>query len=57
MAAYGAEIVLTPKSGGMEYARDLADQMQREGKGKMPASDFLRGFPIARGAHLPAELV
>jgi cysteine synthase B len=35
MAAYGAEIVLTPKSGGMEYARDLADQMQREGKGKI----------------------
>jgi len=35
MAAYGAEIVLTPKTGGMEYARDLADQMQRDGKGKI----------------------
>ena len=33
MAAYGAEIVLTPVTGGMEYARDLADQMQRDGKG------------------------
>jgi cysteine synthase B len=33
MAAYGAEIVLTPKTGGMEYARDMAEQMQREGKG------------------------
>ena len=33
MAAYGAEIVLTPVKGGMEYARDLAEQMQREGKG------------------------
>jgi cysteine synthase B len=33
MAAYGAEIILTPKTGGMEYARDLAEQMQREGKG------------------------
>ncbi|WP_347556755.1 cysteine synthase CysM [Robbsia sp. KACC 23696] len=33
MAAYGAEIVLTPVSGGMEYARDLADKMQREGRG------------------------
>ncbi|VBQ80536.1 cysteine synthase CysM [Burkholderia pseudomallei] len=33
MAAYGAEIVLTPVKGGMEFARDLADQMQREGKG------------------------
>ncbi|PXX39160.1 MULTISPECIES: cysteine synthase CysM [Burkholderia] len=33
MAAYGAEIILTPMKGGMELARDLADQMQREGKG------------------------
>jgi len=33
MAAYGAKIVLTPKTGGMEYARDLAQQMQKEGKG------------------------
>ena len=33
MKAFGAELVLTPKSGGMEYARDLAEQMQREGKG------------------------
>jgi cysteine synthase B len=27
--------VLTPKSGGMEYARDLAENMQREGKGRV----------------------
>jgi cysteine synthase B len=33
MTAYGAEILLTPVTGGMEYARDLAEQMQREGKG------------------------
>lgn len=33
MKAFGAELILTPKSGGMEYARDLADQMVREGKG------------------------
>ena len=33
MAAYGASIVLTPKAGGMEYARDLATQMEKEGKG------------------------
>ena len=33
MKAFGAEIILTPKSGGMEYARDLADQMVRAGKG------------------------
>ena len=33
MKAYGAELILTPKSGGMEYARDLADQMVTQGKG------------------------
>jgi cysteine synthase B len=35
MKAYGAELVLTPKAGGMEYARDLAEKMQREGKGRV----------------------
>ena len=35
MKAYGAELVLTPKSGGMEYARDLALQMAAQGKGKV----------------------
>jgi S-sulfo-L-cysteine synthase (O-acetyl-L-serine-dependent) len=35
MKAFGAELILTPKSGGMEYARDLADQMQKEGKGRV----------------------
>lgn len=33
MKAFGAELLLTPKSGGMEYARDLAGQMQKDGKG------------------------
>jgi cysteine synthase B len=33
MKAFGAELILTPRSGGMEYARDLAEQMQRDGKG------------------------
>ena len=33
MKAFGAELILTPKSGGMEYARDLAEQMQKDGKG------------------------
>ncbi|HJV53186.1 MAG TPA: cysteine synthase CysM [Noviherbaspirillum sp.] len=33
MAAYGAKIILTPRTGGMEYARDLAEQMQKDGKG------------------------
>ena len=35
MAVYGAQIILTPKSGGMEYARDLAVQMVKDGKGVM----------------------
>ncbi|MEC5218552.1 cysteine synthase B [Actimicrobium sp. GrIS 1.19] len=33
MAAYGAKIILTPKTGGMEYARDLAEKMQKDGEG------------------------
>ena len=36
MQAYGAELILTPASkGGMEYARDLALQMQARGEGKV----------------------
>lgn len=33
IAVYGAKIVLTPKSGGIEYARDLAEQMAAAGEG------------------------
>ena len=33
MAAFGAEIVLTPKAGGMETARDVAEKMRAEGRG------------------------
>jgi cysteine synthase B len=35
MRAYGAQIILTPKQGGMEAARDLAERMVAEGKGVM----------------------
>ena len=35
MKAFGAELVLTPKSGGMEYARDLAQSMVKQGKGRV----------------------
>ena len=35
MKAFGAELILTPRSGGMEYARDLAERMQRDGKGRV----------------------
>ncbi len=33
MRAYGAELILTPKSGGMEHARDVAEKMRDEGRG------------------------
>jgi cysteine synthase B len=33
MRAFGAELVLTPKAGGMEAARDLADRMMADRKG------------------------
>ncbi len=35
MKAFGAELLLTPKSGGIEYSRDLAERMQQEGKGRV----------------------
>ena len=35
MKAFGAELILTPKVGGMEHARDLALQMQAQGKGRV----------------------
>ena len=33
MRAFGAEIILTPKAGGMEAARDLSEKMLRDGVG------------------------
>ena len=35
MKDFGAELILTPKSGGMEYARDLAENMAAQGKGRI----------------------
>ena len=35
MAAYGAQLVLAPKEGAMEAARDIAERMVKEGKGIM----------------------
>jgi cysteine synthase (EC 2.5.1.47) len=34
MTAYGAELILVTEDEGMEGARDLAEQMEKEGKGK-----------------------
>ena len=35
MRAYGADLVLVTKEEGMEGARDLAEQMEKEGKGRI----------------------
>jgi cysteine synthase B len=35
MKAFGAEIILVSQRGGMEEARDLAERLEREGKGKV----------------------
>jgi cysteine synthase B len=35
MSAFGAQIVLTPKDGGMEMARDVAQQMEARGEGRI----------------------
>jgi len=35
MKAFGAQLILTPKTGGMEHARDLALRMQSEGRGRV----------------------
>ncbi|NDP61880.1 cysteine synthase CysM [Polaromonas sp.] len=35
MKAFGAELILTPKSAGIEYSRDLAERMQQDGKGRV----------------------
>ncbi|HKJ76944.1 MAG TPA: cysteine synthase CysM [Gammaproteobacteria bacterium] len=35
MRAYGAELVLVSKEEGMEGARDLAERMEREGRGRL----------------------
>ncbi len=35
MKAFGAELILTPRTAGIEYARDLAQQMQADGKGRV----------------------
>ena len=47
MRAYGAEIILTPKAGSMELARDMALQMQADGKGKVLNQFANRDNPLA----------
>jgi cysteine synthase B len=35
MKAFGAQVVLVTREQGMEYARDLADRMERDGQGRV----------------------
>jgi len=54
MKAYGADIILVSKEGGIEAARDLAEEMQRQGQGRVldqfsnpdnPAAHYLTTAP------------
>jgi S-sulfo-L-cysteine synthase (O-acetyl-L-serine-dependent) len=47
MSAYGAELILTPASGGMEHARDYAEQLQRDGRGKILDQFANKDNPLA----------
>lgn len=47
MKAYGAEIILVSREESMEGARDLAEQMQREGKGKLLDQFANKDNPLA----------
>lgn len=58
MTAYGAELILTPAAaGGMEYARDLAMEMQRNDGGRV-LDQFAADGEAARrrGEDLPRSL-
>jgi cysteine synthase B len=47
MRAFGAELVLVPKSGGMEMARDVAEAMRAEGRGVILDQFANRDNPLA----------
>ncbi len=47
MRAFGAELVLVPKSGGMEMARDVAEAMRGEGRGVILDQFANRDNPLA----------
>ncbi len=57
MAAFGARFVLTPKEGGMETARDIAEQMQARGEGLHPGPVRKSGqSAVALRRHRPRNL-
>jgi cysteine synthase B len=56
MRAFGAEIILTPKSGGMETARDVAERMRDEGKGLILDQFANPDNPLAHYEHTGPEI-
>lgn len=56
MRAFGAEIVLTPKDGGMEMARDVAQRMRDEGKGVILDQFANADNPLAHYAGTAPEI-
>jgi S-sulfo-L-cysteine synthase (O-acetyl-L-serine-dependent) len=57
MAVYGAQIILTPAAaGGMEYARDVAMQMQKEGRGIVLDQFANPANPLAHYEHTAREI-
>jgi S-sulfo-L-cysteine synthase (O-acetyl-L-serine-dependent) len=56
MRAFGAELILTPRTGGMEYARDLAETMQAEGKGRVLDQFANADNPRAHYEHTGPEI-
>ena len=56
MRAYGAELVLVTREQGMEGARDLAEQMAREGRGKVLDQFANRDNPEAHYAGTGPEI-
>lgn len=56
MRAFGAELILTPKTGGMETARDLAMSMQAQGKGIVLDQFANPDNPLAHFEHTAPEI-
>lgn len=56
MTAYGAELILVSESEGMEGARDLAEQMSKEGKGKVLDQFANEDNPGAHYLHTGPEI-
>ena len=56
MRAYGAELILVSKQQGMEGARDLAEQMQRDGQGIVLDQFANPDNPLAHYQHTGPEI-